>query len=346
MKKKSLNVKKISHNNFVLKYLNNKETLKIFKEFKKSIDIKNKYAVAISGGADSIALAYMCKCLSEIYNTKFKYYLIDHKLRQESTNEAFKVLQILKKLKIDCKILTWRGKKPRSNIQSIARNKRYDLLTKECKKNKISYLLLGHHIDDVYENFLLRILRGSGLKGLVSMDKLTESNFNNIKLIRPLIDIKKSQLKKISQSVFKFHVEDPSNLNEKFKRIRMRKLIKTLEVEGLDKNKLKLTIQNLRASNDAINFYTKKNIYQNSFFFKDKNTFFINKFFFAQPSEIVFRSFGEILKKVGKKYYTSRGKSISAGIKRIKSDNFKKMTLGGCVIQKISETVTVFPERS
>ena len=346
MKKKSLSVRKKKHNNLILKHLNNRDTLEVFKEFKKTIDVKNKYAVAISGGSDSLALAYFCKCISKIYNTKIQYYLVDHKLRKESTKEANEVLQILKKFKINCKILTWMGKKPKSNIQSIARNKRYELLTNECKKNKIPFLLLGHHIDDLYENFLLRILRGSGLKGLVSMDKISKNNFGNITIIRPLIDIKKSELKKISKRVFNFFVEDPSNIDENFKRIRIRKLIKTLELEGLDKNKLKLTIKNLKDSNDTINFYTKNNIAKNSFFFKEKNEFFLNKLFFNQPNEVTFRSFGEVLKKIGNKYYLPRGKSISTIISDIKSRRFKKATLGGCVIQKISETIVIFPERS
>ncbi len=346
MKKKSLSVKKKKHNNLILKHLNNKNILKVFKEFKKTIDVKSSYAAAISGGPDSLALAFFCKCISKIYNTKIQYYLVDHKLRKESTKEAKKVLQILKKQKINCKILTWKGQKPKSNIQSIARDKRYALLKNECKKNRISFLLLGHNIDDLYENFLLRILRGSGLKGLVSMDKVSESNIDNIKIIRPLINIKKSDLKKISKIVFNYFVEDPSNIDENFKRIRIRKLINTLELEGLDKNKLKLTIKNLKDSNDTINFYTKNNIDKNSYFFKERNTFFLNKLFFIQPHEITFRSFGEIIKKIGKRYYLPRGKSISSTLSDIKSPNFKKTTLGGCMIQKVSETIVVFPERS
>ena len=178
------------------------------------------------------------------------------------------------------------------------------------------------------------------------MDKISESNFNNIKIIRPLIDIKKSELKKISNKVFNFFVEDPSNVDESFKRIRIRKLINVLELEGLDKNKLKLTIKNLKDSNNTIKFYTKNNIDKNSIFFKEKNTFFLNKSFFNQPNEITFRSFGEIIKKIGKKYYLPRGKSISAIVSDIKSKKLKKTTLGGCVIQKVSETVLIFPERS
>ena len=345
MKKKSLSVKKKNHN-LILKHLNDKKILKVFKEFEKSIDVKSKYAAAISGGSDSLALAYFCKCISIIYKTKIKYFLVDHKLRTHSTREAKNVLKILNKIRIKCKILTWKGKKPSSNIQSIARKNRYNLITNECKKSNIQFLLLGHHIDDLYENFLLRLLRGSGLKGLVSMDKISQTDYNNIGIIRPLIDIKKTDLKKISKKVFNFFVEDPSNLDENFKRIRIRKLINTLEDEGLDKNKLRITINNLKYANYAINFYYKNNLRKNSTYFKEKNTVILNKSFFSQPNEIIFRSFADVLKKITKKHYPPRGKSLIAVIMGIKSGKLKKTTLGGCIIKKISETVVVFPERS
>ena len=121
--------------------------------------VKRKYAVAVSGGPDSLALAYLSKCFSIIYNARIYYYIVDHGLRQESSKEAKKVVSILKKFMINCKILVWKGNKPKSNIQSIARNNRYSLLIKECKKNNIKHILLGHHADDQYENFLLTKLR-------------------------------------------------------------------------------------------------------------------------------------------------------------------------------------------
>ena len=267
-------------------------------------------------------------------------------MRTHSTREAKNVLKILNRIRIKCKILTWKGKKPSSNIQSIARKNRYNLITNECKKSNIQFLLLGHHIDDLYENFLLRLLRGSGLKGLVSMDKISQTDYNNIGIIRPLIDIKKTDLKKISKKVFNFFVEDPSNLDENFKRIRIRKLINTLEDEGLDKNKLRVTINNLKYANNAINFFYKNNLRKNCTYLREKNTIILNKSFFSQPNEIIFRSFADVLKKITKKHYPPRGKSLIAVIMGIKSGKLKKTTLGGCIIKKISKTVVVFPERS
>jgi tRNA(Ile)-lysidine synthase len=147
--------------------------------------------------------------------------------------------------------------------------------------------------------------------------------------------------------VFNFFVEDPSNLNENFKRIRIRNLINNLEKEGLDKKKLRLTIRNLKDSDQSINFYVKKNIVENTKFFKNKNIFILNKFFFDQPHEIIFRSLSFLMKSISGKYYGARGKSIENLIKNIKEKKIKtKATLGGCFIEKVSETILISRENS
>ena len=237
MKKKSLSAKKKIHNS-ILRHLNNRKILKIFKEFNGSLKINEKFAVAVSGGSDSLSLAFFAKCFSLINELDVKFYIINHNLRKDSMSEAKLVASRLKKFDINCKILNWRGKKPSKNIQAIARDARYYLLSNECKKNKINYILMGHHIDDLYENFLLRLLRGSGLKGLTSFGKTAEYKKNSINIFRPLINVEKKDLIYLSRKVFNFFIEDPSNLNENFKRIRIRNLLKNLEKEGLDKKKL------------------------------------------------------------------------------------------------------------
>ena len=343
MKKKSLSARRKIPNP-IIKNLKDKVFLKIFNEFKSSLNSKTKYAVAVSGGPDSIALAYLSKCFSILYNVKIYYYIVDHKLRKGSSAEAKKVASKLRKFKINCKILVWKGKKPSSNIQSLARQNRYSLLIKECKKNKVQSLLLAHHADDQYENFILRLLRGSGLKGLVSMDKSTVNNFHNVQILRPLINIKKSELVRISNNIVKFFVEDPSNSNNSFKRIRIRNLIQTLEVEGLDKKKLALTIKNLMDSDKTINFYVNNNIQKNTSILKSENTYILNKNFFNQPNEIIFRSLINIMRKVSGRYYSARGKSISNLISALKFKKLKKMTLGGCIIEKINTSVLISRE--
>ena len=135
---------------------------------------------------------------------KVKYFIVDHKLRKESTSEAIHVKKILKNYLINLEILPWNGTKPKKNIQSIARDKRYELLISKAKKYKIKNILLGHHLDDLFESFFLRILRGSGLNGLISLDKKTKKN--EVNLIRPLINVDKKDLIYISKNIFGSYV--------------------------------------------------------------------------------------------------------------------------------------------
>jgi len=347
MKKKSLSAKKTTHK-FLLNHLNNSKVKKVFNGFKNYLDKfvkeKDKIGVAISGGPDSLALAFLAKCYFLKNKLDAKFFIVDHKIRKESSKEAKLVRLFLKKFHINCEILNWYGKKPHSNIQGIARNKRYDLLKNACKKNDIKHLLIGHHIDDLYENFFIRLLRGSGLKGLSSFGETIREEESNITILRPLIKFEKKHLIYISKNVFKFFIEDPSNQNLNFQRSRIRKLIFDLNKEGLDKKKLDLTIRNLKSSNNSINFYVTKNIQDNAKLLKKENTYILNKFFFDQSQEVIFRSFSTVLKKISNRYYPPRGKSISDSILKINSTKYKKFTLGGCYVEKINETILITKE--
>jgi len=322
--------------------LNNKRINKIYKRFEKSLKINENFIVAVSGGPDSLALAFLSKIYSIRNNLKSLFVIVDHKLRNESTIEAKNVKKFLKKFNINSEILTWVGKKPSKNIQSIARKKRYELLFSSCKKFKISNICLGHHQDDLLENFIIRILRGSGLKGLVSLGK--KNKIHNINILRPLIDIKKEDLIFVSNYVFNFYVKDPSNENEKFQRIRIRKLLLNLEKEGLDRKKFISTINNLKDSEKVIQFYVNENLKKNSFFLVNKNKSILNTEFFSQPYEIIFRSLSDLIKKIGKNHYPVRGKKIEKLMSEIKQKSYLKLTLGGCILKKVKETVIISKE--
>jgi len=329
----------------ILKHLDNNKISKNFIEFKRNLNKNENFAVAVSGGPDSLSLSFLSKCFSIKNETEIKFYIVDHKLRKNSSLETKLVCTILKKIGINCKVLTWRGTKPKSNIQAVARKKRYSLLTNQCKKDNINNLLLGHHIDDLYENFLIRLLRGSGLKGLTSFGHKSEYKFNNINILRPLMNLEKDDLIYISKKVFGHYIKDPSNVDENFKRVKIRNLISNLKKEGLDKKKLKLTINNLKDSENSINFYVKKNIDNNTTFSKKKNTFFVNNIFFDQPNEIVFRSLSFLIKIIGDKYYNVRGKNIQSLIKKINKNEIKtKITLGRCFIEKFQKTIIISRE--
>ncbi len=340
MSRKNLNAKKIPK---VLDLkLKNRRINQIYKKFEKSLNIDENFIVAVSGGPDSLALSFLSKIYSIKRNLKVKYYIVDHRLRAESTYEAKIVKKILKKNSIDSNILTLKGRKPNKNIQSLARQKRYKLLFAKCKQFKINHILLGHHLDDLFENFFIRLVRGSGLRGLISLDKKNKKGLINLN--RPLLDQKKSDLIFLSNKIFEFYIKDPSNEKDKFLRIKIRKLITNLQKDGLDKNKLSMTIDNLKRSNNVIDFYVSENLEKNTFFSLKKDHLILNKKFFQQPYEVVFRAFSDSIQFVGKKYYPARGKKLDRIIKDIENDKVYKSTLGGCVIEKVNQTVIISRE--
>ena len=225
MSLKNLNASNKTHK-FLIEKLKNKKTFQIYKKFEKNLNLNQNFIVAVSGGPDSLALSFLAKVYSLKKSLNARYFLVDHKLRENSSLEANFVKKILSKLSIKLVTLKWNGIKPRSNIQSIARSKRYALLKKQSEKLKINHILLGHHKDDLIENFFIRMLRGSGLNGMISFDEKSENE--KINLIRPLLKFSKKDLLFISKHVFNTYIDDPSNENKIFQRVRIRNLIKTL----------------------------------------------------------------------------------------------------------------------
>ena len=311
----------------------------IYKRFEKNLNIEQNFAVAVSGGPDSLALSFLSKIYSVKKGLDVKFFIVDHKIRPESSREARLVKKYLTKIGVKAQILIWKGKKTSGNLQSIARKKRYNLLFDSCHRNNIYNILLGHQSEDLLENFFIRILRGSGLKGLISLD--TETKVDKMNLLRPLLCERKDDLILISKKAFNFYIKDPLNEDEKYQRIRIRKLLVELQKNGLDKKKFLNTIKNLKFSDSVIKYYINKNLKENTFYSASKNEYLVNKEFFQQPYEVIFRSFSDIIKNMGKKYYPVRGKKLDNLIVEIQNKKHLKVTLGGCIVKKHNDTVII-----
>jgi len=112
----------------------------------------------------------------------------------------------------------------------------------------------------------------------------------------------------------------------------------------LNKNKFLKTVNNLKHSDNVVNFYVNQSLKKNTFFFDNKNKLILNKNFFRQPYEVIFRAFSESLQKIGKKYYPVRGKKLDKIIKDIENNQSIKTTLGGCIVEKVNQTVIISKE--
>ncbi len=105
------------------------------------------------------------------------------------------------------------------------------------------------------------------------------------------------------------------------------------------------TIDNLKYSEKVIKFYVNENLRKNSFFLVKENQTILNyDEFFSQPHEIIFRSLSNIIKSIGKNYYPVRGKKIEKIIYKIKKKISLKVTLGGCIIKRVNQTVIISKE--
>jgi len=348
MKRKNLIAKTKIHKN-LLKHLNKKIYKNIYSEFENVLkkNNANSFVVAVSGGTDSLALAFLAKCYQLKNSSKVCFVHIDHSLRPTSSKEANFLHKNLKRFDINCKIIKWKKKKKIQGSQANARKFRYKALQDFCKTNKIKHIILAHHIDDLYENFFIRMIRGSGLKGLVSFSDIKLISNEGITLLRPFLGYSKKILFEITNTIFGFNINDPSNQNPKYLRTRVRNIIRNFNQEGFDRKKLILTVNNLVSSNNTINYYVSKNLLENSrsFISNNKSTIILKSEFFLQPKEVVFRSISKVILTLNNKYYPTRGKSLIKQLDLINNTNFRKTTIGGCIIERIQNSTIIYSEK-
>ncbi|MDC1151675.1 tRNA lysidine(34) synthetase TilS [Pelagibacteraceae bacterium] len=322
--------KKNSSVNLKKGFQNIRDLSSIFLSFKSKLDRLNKklFTVAVSGGPDSLALVALTKAYSYTRKTKFHYVLVDHNIRKNSAQEAKQVKNLLKKNKINLKVIL-NKKIITSNIQGQARDIRYEILSNYCKKNKINTLLTAHNLEDQVETFFIRLSRGSGLKGLSSMSSLSKIN-NKVNLYRPLLDTKKFFLVKITKYVFGKYFKDPSNKNLKYLRTKVRNLKKPLEKSGIKYEQVIKSINNLASSKATLDGYIKKVLKE--IIKKNKKEILVNfKKFKELNNDIKIVVINESIKRVKNNYYHLRSKKVDNLIRNIEKKNFKKSTLGGCI---------------
>jgi tRNA(Ile)-lysidine synthase len=190
-----------------------------------------RIAVAVSGGADSMALAVLLQDWAAARGGAVLALTVDHGLRAEAKAEAAWVGRVLKACGIQHRILHWRGKKPATSVQARARKARYELLRARCAAEGVLHLALGHHLEDQAETFLLRLGRGSGPEGLAAMAAVVE--LPELRLLRPLLAVEKSRLEASLLARGIDWLEDPSNRDPAFARVRLRQLMPALAREGL-----------------------------------------------------------------------------------------------------------------
>lgn len=173
---------------------------------------------AVSGGADSTALACLLALLAPRLEVAVSFVVCDHGLRPESAAEADFVEALGRLLKVRTLRFSLHLDSQATGIEEKSRAARYAVLKQAMREEEADWLVLAHHAGDLREDMILRLLRGTGWPGLGGMqEKDTER-----RLLRPLLDLEPQSLRDFLTMLAIPHCEDPSNQDTRYARNRVR----------------------------------------------------------------------------------------------------------------------------
>lgn len=211
--------------------------------------------VAVSGGGDSMALLHLLHRWTQGTPISVQAVTVDHGLRKAAKAEAAGVAAFCQTLGIRHETLRWSGWDGSGNLQDQARRARLRLMTDWAKAQGILTIALGHTLEDQAETFLLRLKRGSGVDGLSGMRQVRLAG--GIKWQRPLLGQSRQALRDYLRRQDIKWVDDPSNEDERFDRVKLRKAIALLAEVGISADRLARTAQDLQTARAALELQTQ-----------------------------------------------------------------------------------------
>jgi tRNA(Ile)-lysidine synthase len=216
------------------------------------------FVLAVSGGPDSTALLVLAARWAKRLKRapKLIAVTVDHGLRREAAAEAKAVKRLAQSLNVPHRTLRWRGEKPKTGLQEAARLARYSLLAQAARRAGFGHILTAHTLDDQAETVLFRLARGSGLGGLAGMASASRlpNGEGTILLLRPLLGLSKARLYATLNAARVAYSEDPTNIDPRFTRPRLRTLLPALASEGLDARGFARLAARMRRAELAIEF--------------------------------------------------------------------------------------------
>jgi tRNA(Ile)-lysidine synthase len=291
---------------------------------------------AVSGGPDSIALMH---CLARWASTgrhpPILVATIDHGLRPEAADEAAFVAGEASALNLPHRTLLWRGEKPKAGIQEAARKARYHLLVAHAREAGASHLVTAHTLDDQAETVLMRLSRGSGLSGLSGMRR--ETDRQGIRHVRPLLDLPKARLvESCSERGWRF-VVDPSNADERYARVRWRRLMPLLAEEGLTAGRLARLAERATQADEALDIKAREALGRGEPLLKARTLSFPATILANEPFEIALRVLEQALDQVGLGHENIRLHRLEACVERLRqaagAGEALSLTIAGALVR-------------
>ena len=201
--------------------------------------------LAVSGGGDSVAMLHVAADWAK--GRKLMVATVDHGLREGSAAEAQSVARAARALNLPHATLLWQRETRTGNLMAQARDARLRLLSGWARRNGLPAVALGHTADDVAETLVMRLARGSGIDGLAGMAPWRDAF--DMRWLRPMLDVGRADLRDWLRLHGHGWIDDPSNDNPDFDRVRVRQAIGTL---GLDIAGLARSARHIADARDAL----------------------------------------------------------------------------------------------
>lgn len=261
---------------------------------------------------------------------RFTILTVDHGLREGSAKEAEWVEKQARALEFPCAILRWQPGKKSSRIQEDARAARYGLMAEYAHANGLDALLTAHHLDDQAETLLMRLGRGSGLDGLAAIPE--RGQWAGLSVIRPLLDVPKARLVATLEDLGIEWLEDPSNDDARFERVRLRRAMDKLEELGISADALALSAKRLRRAREGLE-RAADGFLQHHAVLDDAGFARISADAFRDaPEEVALRALARAIQGVGGQASPPRLAKLETLVEALKSENTTPLTLGGCQV--------------
>lgn len=208
--------------------------------------------LAVSGGGDSMALLRLAQGWADPRGVRLCVATVDHGLRAQAAAEAALVAQRAAALGLPHKTLRWQGWSGHGNLQDAARQARKQLLSDWAQAGGLGAVALGHTQDDQAETLLMRLARGSGVEGLAAMAPCDQSH--GMLWLRPLMGVPREALRDYLRGLSEHWIEDPSNQDTGFDRIKARQALAHLAPLGLGTARLAETAARMQQARDSLDY--------------------------------------------------------------------------------------------
>ena len=214
-----------------------------------------RLGIAVSGGGDSVALAHILTRAFAPGEVELFSATVDHRLRPGSAEEAGAVARQMGEMGLSHDILPWReGWDGTGNLQQSARHARFRLLRDWAQMRGLSTVAMAHTADDQAETVLMRLARASGVTGLSAMPQRRVRG--GLCLVRPLLGIGRAELRGYLRRHGLAWIEDPSNDDMRFERVKVRRAMGVLSEIGVTPRALSAVARNMAQAREALDWYT------------------------------------------------------------------------------------------